>query len=144
MQIQRIQTLYILLAIITMVVFLFVPYGTVVSVADQSVSPISLSDWTEWGILLPVLATIVALVCSLFYFKKLSGQRQIVTTALLLTLATIGVVCFTLFKQAEAQEMTAHFTVWDILLPLAVVFELLAVKGINHDKALLASTNRLR
>ena len=64
MQIQRIQTLYILLAIITMVVFLFVPYGTVVSVADQSVTPISLSDWTEWGILLPVLATIVALVRS--------------------------------------------------------------------------------
>ncbi|MDE6556108.1 MAG: DUF4293 family protein [Duncaniella sp.] len=144
MQIQRLQNLYILLAIIVMVVFLFVPYGEVVSVADQSVAPVSLSVLTEWGLLLPVGATIVALISALFYYKRLPGQRQMVTTALILTFATIGVVCFTLFKEAGAEELKAQFSVWDIILPIAVVFELLAVKYINRDRELLASANRLR
>lgn len=144
MQIQRIQNLCLFLAMIAMVVFLFVPYGEVVSVADRSIEPVSLSVFSEWGLLLPVGATIVALISALCFFNRLPGQRQMTVTALILTLATIGVVCFTLFKEASAEGMTAHFSVWDILLPITAVLEILAVRGINKDREALASANRLR
>ena len=56
----------------------------------------------------------------------------------------VAVVCFALYKQASAEGLDAHFSVWDILLPLTVIFEILAVSGINHDIKLLRSYDRLR
>lgn len=64
--------------------------------------------------------------------------------SLMLTLAVIATVCFTLFKEARAEGIDAHFTVWDILLPIVALLEILGVKGINNDIKLLNSYNRLR
>ena len=40
--------------------------------------------------------------------------------------------------------MGIHFSVWDILLPVAVIFEILGLGGISKDVKLLNSYNRLR
>ena len=44
----------------------------------------------------------------------------------------------------RAEGIEANFSVWDILLPIAALLEILGVKGINHDIKLLNSYNRLR
>ena len=143
MQIQRIQTVYIFLSIIAMAVFMFVPYGEIVSVMQQA-DAMSLYTMTEYGILVPVCAIIVLLLIDLFLYRNLPLQRTVLVISLMLTLAVIATVCFTLFKEARAEGIDAHFTVWDILLPIVALLEILGVKGINNDIKLLNSYNRLR
>lgn len=143
MQIQRIQTVYIFLSIIAMAVFMFVPYGEIVSIMQQT-DAMSLYTMTEYGILVPVCAIIILLLIDLFLYRNLPLQRTVLVISLMLTLAVIATVCFTLFKEARAEGIDAHFTVWDILLPIAALLEILGVKGINNDIKLLNSYNRLR
>ena len=143
MQIQRIQTVYIFLSIIAMAVFMFVPYGEIVSVMQQA-DAMSLYTMTEYGILVPVCAIIILLLIGLFLYRNLPLQRTVLVISLMLTLAVIATVCFTLFKEARAEGIDAHFTVWDILLPIVALLEILGVKGINNDIKLLNSYNRLR
>ena len=144
MQIQRSQTLYIVLSILAMAIFGVVPYGEVIDLtADPQVST-SLYTMSEYGILIPAGAVIILLLTDMFLFRNMPLQRTVLVICLMLTLALIATVCFALYKQAEAEGLDAHFSVWDILLPIAAFLEILAVKGINHDIKLLNSYNRLR
>lgn len=142
MQIQRIQSVYIFLAAIAMAIFLAVPYGEIVHLEGGITE--SLYTMTEYGILIPVGAIILLLLVDLVLFRNLQLQRTVTLTCLMLTLAVVAVVCFALYKQASAEGLDAHFSVWDILLPIAVILEILAVSGINHDIKLLRSYDRLR
>ena len=109
MQIQRIQTVYIFLAVVAMMIFVIVPYGEVEYLASQPAVSEKLYTMYEYGLLIPAAATVILL-----------------------------------FEQAGAEGMGAHFSVWDILLPLAVIFEIMALGGIAKDIRLLNSYNRLR
>ena len=144
MQIQRIQSVYIFLAIVAMAVFLIVPYGEVVFLNENPVVTEPLYTMAEYGILIPVAAVIILLLTDLFLFRTMPLQRTVLVISLMITLAVIITVCFALFKEARAEGMDAHFSVWDILLPVAALFELLGIKGIMHDIKLLNSYNRLR
>lgn len=144
MQIQRIQTVYIFLAIVAMAIFLIVPYGEVHLIDDDVAMSEKLYTMSEYGILIPAAATVILLIVDIFFYRNLAAQRSVLTISLLLTLCCIAVVCFILFKQASAEGMSAEFSVWDILLPLAVIFEILALGGIKRDMKLLNSYNRLR
>lgn len=144
MQIQRIQTVYIFLAVVAMMIFVIVPYGEVEYLASQPAVSEKLYTMYEYGLLIPAVATVILLIVDIFLFRNLPLQRTVLTISLLLTLCCIAVVCFTLFKQAGAEGLDAHFSVWDILLPLAVIFEIMALGGIAKDIRLLNSYNRLR
>ena len=144
MQIQRIQTVYIFLAVVAMMIFVIVPYGEVEYLASQPAVSEKLYTMYEYGLLSPAAATVILLIVDIFLFRNLPLQRTVLTISLLLTLCCIAVVCFILFKQAGAEGMDAHFSVWDILLPLAVIFEIMALGGIAKDIRLLNSYNRLR
>lgn len=144
MQIQRIQSLYIFLAIVAMAIFIIVPYGKAIDMTSGAPVEEMLYTMTEWGVLIPSGAVVILLLAGLFMFRNLSLQRTVVMITLMLTLSTIAVVCFALFKMADAEGLDASFTVWDILLPLAAFLEILAISGINHDIKLLKSYDRLR
>lgn len=144
MQIQRIQTVYIFLAMIAMVIFVFVPYGTVTNVAGDPVVSEPLLTITEYGLLIPAAAAGLLLLIDIFLFRNLGLQRNVLTISLLLTLCCIAVVCFTLFKEAKAEGIEAMFSVWDILLLIAVAFEIMGLSAIASDVKLLNSYNRLR
>lgn len=144
MQIQRIQTVYIFLAMVAMAIFLIVPYGEVVNVGSEPVVGEKLYTMYEYGLLIPAAATVVLLIVDIFFYRNMPLQKSVLTIALLLTLCCIAVVCFTLFKQADAEGVKAAFSVWDILLPIAVIFEILGLAAIKHDIKLLNSYNRLR
>ncbi len=144
MQIQRIQTLYIFLAMAAMVVFLFVPYGTVTHVAGEPVVSEKLMTLTEWGLLIPAAAAALLSLIDIFLFRNPGFQRKVLTLSLLLTLCCIAVVCFTLFKEAGAEGVEAIFSVWDILLIVAVAFEIMGLSAIAKDIRLLNSYNRIR
>lgn len=142
MQIQRIQSLYILLAILAMAVFIIVPYGEVVSLADGVTSP--LYTMFEYGVVIPSACVLVLLMADLFMYANPKQQRKVLWITMMLTLATAATVCFAVYMQAGAEGLDAHLSWWDLLLVAAVVLEGLAVKGITHDIKLLNSYNRLR
>ncbi len=144
MQIQRIQSLYIFLAIVAMAIFIIVPYGKAIDMTSGAPVEEMLYTMTEWGVLIPSGAVVILLLAGLFMFRNLSLQRTVVMITLMLTLSTIAVVCFALFKMADAEGLDASFTFWDILLPVAALLEILAISGINHDIKLLKSYDRLR
>ena len=144
MQIQRIQTVYIFLAIIAMAIFMTVPYGIVTSVDQTPVVSEYLYTIAEYGILIPVASIIILLFIDIFLFRNLPLQRTVLVISFMITLAVIATVCFALYKEAQAEGIDAHFTVWDIVLPLAAFLEILGIKGIMNDIKLLNSYNRLR
>lgn len=144
MQIQRIQSLYIFLAIVAMAIFVIVPYGQAI---DRTVDPavtVSLETMSEYGVLIPAGAVIILLLCGLFLYRNINLQRTVVMITLMLTLSTIAVVFFALYKMGESEGLEPSFTVWDITLPIAALMEILAISGINHDIKLLKSYDRLR
>ncbi len=144
MQIQRIQTVYIFLAMVAMMIFIIIPFGTVDHASGQSIVTEKLYTMYEYGLLIPAAVTVLLLIVDIFLYRNLPLQRKVLTICLLLTLCCIAVVCFALFKQARVEGLDACFTVWDILLPVAVVFELLGLGGIARDIKILNSYNRLR
>lgn len=144
MQIQRIQTLYIFLAVVAMAIFIIVPYGEVDYILNTPIETQKLYTMTEYGILIPAAAAVLLLIVDIFLYSNISFQKTVLTISLLLTLCTIAVVCFTLFKQADAEGMTARFVVWDILLPIAVILEIMGLGAISKDIKLLKSYDRLR
>ena len=117
MQIQRIQTVYIFLAIVAMAIFMVVPYGEVVALGQTPVAAEQLYTMAEYGILIPVATVIILLLVDMFLFRNMPLQRTVLVISFMITLAVIATVCFTLFKEARAEGMDAHFSVWDILLP---------------------------
>lgn len=146
MQIQRIQSLYIVLSILVMAIFIFTPYGTVTSIdgAGTPAESFALCTLTEWGLCIPSALTVIILVIGLFTYRQPKQQRGIVRLGLILTLCCIGVACFALFKEPEAENLTVSPTVWCLAPVVALIFEALAIKGITHDIRLLASADRLR
>lgn len=144
MQLQRIQSVYIFLAIVALAVFMIVPYGETVFIAAQPNVHAPLYTISTPGILVPVGAVILLLLVALFMFQKPNAQCGMMVFNLILTLSTIAIVCWALFKEAGAEGMEAHFSWWDILLPVTVILEILAIRGIKHDIKLLRSYDRIR
>ena len=149
MVIQRIQTLYLLLASIVMTLFLFVPFGYT-EFSEGAVATID--SWRAIdliGLTVPVCAAVFLMIVAIFLFKSLPTQKLVVIFAMLLTLASIGVVIY--FMVAGFMDLnpavSAVKTDWGwggILLLCVVVLQIAAIRGINADKKLLSSYDRIR
>ena len=149
MVIQRIQTLYLLLAVLFMTIFLFVPFGytTFAEAGDAAVDVWHPLDIV--GLLVPTCAAIFLMIVAVFLFKSQSTQRLVVIFSLLLTIATIGVVIYFMVSgfvdSNPAVNVVKTSWGWGVLLPVcAIVLQIAAICGINRDMKLLASYDRLR
>jgi phosphoglycerol transferase MdoB-like AlkP superfamily enzyme len=140
--IQRVQSLYLLLAAAFVGVFLSVGdvWRTVVAVIYPWAAPVTL--------LLGALVVVAALV-AVFLYKDRARQRQVVFAAQLLDLALVLVLVVVMVlinsgdhpAWADAAQ-TAYLTA---LLPLgAYIFLRLARRGVEKDIALVRSMDRLR
>lgn len=144
MQIQRIQSLYIFLAIVAMAIFMISPYGEAIDKTVDPIVKVDLNTMSEYGVLIPTGVVIILLLVGLFLYRNISLQRMVVTITLMFTLTIIAVVCFALFKMVDSEGLDATFSVWDITLPIAALLEIFAISGINRDIKLLKSYDRLR
>lgn len=139
MQIQRIQTLWLLFALGCMVAFIVLPFGHIelpgVGVGD-------LRSYDFLGLIIPAgLAALLQLI-GIFSYKSIGNQRSIVVLALMMVLVSIGITVYILCDRA-----TQGIIEWGwptAFLAGALVFNALALVGINHDIRLLRSYDRLR
>lgn len=136
--IQRIQTVYLLLAALAIILFLFVPFG-VIQYNNES-----LVLKGKMNIVLVVIIALIALVdlAAIFLFKNRVNQMRVVSAAIAISLIFLGfmiygVVRHTLYDDYKPQP--------GVILPVfVVIFNFLAQRSIKHDENLVRSMDRLR
>lgn len=139
MQIQRIQTLYLLIAAILTGMFCFLPYAAV-SVSEDETAKVLASE-TPILFILNITITIL-LVINIFMYKNLKQQIRV---ALLNILLIIGSVITTLiYIYVGHVEAVPAFDGGAILLVLAESFAIAARRAMIKDKKRLSAADRLR
>ena len=153
--IQRIQSIYMLLAVILCGLTYFFPLSLVVvedgialtltactvsgKVAGESVSG------TPFGIAVLLLATIVIVLTAIFKYKRRKVQIRLLNMAMVcLLLCYVAGIAYTWVWSSRVSEGHAAITPY-ALLPLAAYLCLwFARRGVRHDEALVAAADRLR
>lgn len=139
MQIQRIQTLYMFAAAIMMGVFAFMPMGHI-TVPVEEVR--QLTSFEVLGVLFPVALTSLLLIVNMFLYNNLKLQRKVMRFSIMFTVLVAALVIYTFYSLPSDYEPS--LSLWNLLILGALVAEILALKGINHDENLLKSADRLR
>lgn len=149
MVIQRIQTLYLLLAAILLAVFAFVPSVIITSAGQQAPyvigvisSGVAPNTKPDMILLAMDLLVIVLTVITIFSYKDLKKQLRLCAISIALVLALLLCVC--VLTVALAKLGTVSMTLWNLLPFVALVACILAYRGISHDRKLLSDSQRIR
>lgn len=138
MVIQRIQTVFLLLAVIFTAIFCFTPCA--VDLSAESATDIYV--WSNVVLLIAYITASVLLLADIFMFKNLKKQIYVATSCGTLLIAmTVCTVCY-IFSAFDNAEL-----VWTggIILPVAAaICAFVARHFMLKDKKLLQSYDRLR
>ncbi len=143
MVIQRIQTLYLLFAIMATVLFLFFPFGYMIG----EFVDLRAVDYPE--LLVPTIVALAFMVVSVFLFKRMPLQKIFVAISAVIVLAIIGMVAYFLITGYQA-DVIVKITIkpeWGysgLLLVAALVALFGAYRNITADQKILRSYDRLR
>lgn len=141
MVIQRIQTLFLLMAVIFMAIFCFTPIATLeVAESADSFSPVFVKDAPVFMVLNILIALL--LFIGIFMFKNLRRQMTVTLASMVLICASIVTFGFVLYV-----GMPGAHIIWTggvLLLIAALIAALLAYRSMKKDKKLLSSYDRLR
>ena len=154
--IQRIQTLYLLLATALMSLTLFLPLATIWEGGNEMVVKAFFADG-EMGFKAPLpiymgivltAATLLPLV-TIFLFKKRLVQIRLCVSAIVLLLGSAGFIalyCYRLCDVLSEMFTNLNFTLgFASLMPVvAIIPVVLAIRGIAKDEALVRSLDRIR
>lgn len=145
MVLQRIQTLYLLIAAILMAVFTFMPVFQLTN--DSGVYAVGALatcgvNQTSFVLLnLDILIVALALV-TIFKYKNLKSQMTF--TKVLLMLVITLLVCIGVMMVMQ-HGISIAVVQWTIALPfVSMVLVMLAHGGMKHDKKLLSDSERIR
>jgi Ca2+/Na+ antiporter len=157
--IQRIQTVYLLLAAIAALLTFFFPYAHfysgdlkvaeyamfgVFNVQSETVELSNLYGFPAWA--MGVIATLVPLV-AIFLFKKRPVQYRIARLAYLVNMVYVVYLFFGIDKANDVVfegSLSVMHHVGFYLPVAAVVFAFLGVRGIKKDEDLVKSLDRIR
>ncbi|MFD2286378.1 DUF4293 family protein [Pedobacter petrophilus] len=154
--IQRIQSIWLFLATLSLILMLFLPLAT--KVANGSESEIYTNGLhhifegkngkaLKAEVFLPLIIAnvIVILMCfiNIFNFKRRTLQKRV---AIFTIIAIIGFAfwCSIYAKELPGGIEGASFGIGAYLPALAILFIVLAIFGINKDERLIRSAERLR
>lgn len=152
--IQRIQTLFLLAALVCMLLLLFFPYGYIISPENEIIRFYVLG--TEYSgqqneIVFPIIPVSinVIIVClitlvTIFLYKKRMLQIRLSFFNLIMQLGTMILMYYFIYNANKTLgwELQVSFM---IIMPLAaMILTFLAIRGIGRDEALVRSVNRIR
>ena len=134
--IQRIQTIWLLLAAICAFLTLKFPFfsGSTIDIAHVELNG-------QFNILLLILTAIVgslAAVC-IFLFRNRVIQMRLVLVGLVLQIG-----CIALYFNAISKFTNGNFALWSVFSFLVAIFFIMAMAAINKDQKLVKSMDRLR
>ena len=151
--IQRIQTVWLLLAGLVILLMWFVPlaattaggaeYKALLGGLYQTVNGATVKTVTFMPLIISAVAIFLLCIFSIFMIKKRAAQKRMVT------ICSVLIIGFSFFCTINAQKIPGGLDTTSmrlgIFLPLvAIVCCLLALRGINKDESLIRSADRLR
>jgi len=139
MQIQRIQTLMLLIAAIFIGTFCFTPFATIVAEGAEPTA-MFVKDAPVLLILNVVIAAL--LLITIFMYRNLRQQIKMTILSIVLICASMVTSGFIMAVGFENAKPVLFGGV--VLLVLALLFALLAYRGMKRDHKLLRSMDRLR
>lgn len=148
--IQRIQSVYLLVVTILMVICMCSPIGSIITNANEISElgnlcitfPDGTKDYTPWALFVILLVVAALSFVTIFLFKKRMLQiRLTIFSSVVLIGYYLALVAY-LFMLAEDTTFSAS---WTICLPFAaLILNWLAIRGIGADEALVKAYDRLR
>ncbi len=135
--IQRVQTIWMVLAAIVIFLTLQFPFYSGTLVTDNSYHAVVASDNFFLLILTSALGTCI--IINIFLFKHRSVQFRII----LFSVLAECVIIFLYIKQTN-KFSTGNFSLWSALHFLIIIFLFAAARGIYKDSKLIKESNRLR
>ena len=149
MVIQRIQTVYLLIAVILMVVFAFFPALTF-ELGDKTVLYGALESGRAGVMHInPLLLTLVILISLLalidvFLYKNLQRQMTVCFVDIIIGIAMLIAICIQAFYVGNRDGWIVSWQ-WYLILPvLSIIFLMMAHKSMSRDKKKLIDADRLR
>ncbi|NOX85544.1 MAG: DUF4293 domain-containing protein [Chlorobi bacterium] len=155
--IQRIQTVYLFIAVVAMGATYFFPLASVYGNADSLVlytykieslvpdSVIALPDYFLWPLLTLTILTIILGIVAIFLYKKRMRQLNIVRFAIIALILMIALFFFYYEKElGVAADGIVGYETGSYLPVVSFIFFILAYRGIIHDEKLIRSADRLR
>lgn len=151
--IQRIQSIWLLLAAVTISCLLFVPmvtasmgnisYYVIANGLYQKVGTTSTQLASSTPLLVSVIATALICLVNIFNFSNRKRQKLItrITSVLIIGLSFL---CSQYAKKIPGGLENANYNIGMFLPVIAIIFCILAIRGINADEKLIRSADRLR
>lgn len=135
MQIQRIQTVWLLLAFVAALVSLFFPWFIIDGGGIKITENVPL-------LVLAILAAALPFV-AIFLFKNMRRQKLVARMSALFAVFAIGyALALTWF--GPDKDVVKLCVLSTVCMALSGLFDCLAVNGIAHDEQLLKAADRLR
>lgn len=148
--IQRIQTLFLLIAFCLQLVLFWKPL-TVLQVDDAYFYEIYIKGYVfgeqiqySYSLLIFTILTSLLTLISIFFYKKRIVQIRLVIYNTILILGLQGIIVYTIY--ASASNLKAEvFLQYPVVFPIiAAILHLLAFKYIKKDEELVRSADRIR
>lgn len=138
MQIQRIQTVYLIIAVILIGLFCVSTLGTTAS--EDTITQIMVKDYPV--LLIVGIVTAVLLLINVFLYRNIQLQKRVTLISMLL-MVTLGVAAiFVIFGRVPGAEI---MWVGGVLILIgAMLFALLAYNGMKRDEKKLRDSDRIR
>lgn len=155
--IQRIQTVYLVLALVCMTIFYFVPFGSIATQTEAGLEDVSLglygADFTLNGevehfsslpLLILLSLVVLTIVATIFLYKHRIIQIRMCIFNAVLALGCSGLAFFYLYQASEKYGTEFSTNVLVVLPIVAAIFMVLALRSIAKDEALVRSIDRIR
>ena len=148
--IQRIQSVYLLVVTILMVICMCNPVGSIIASTNEISEfgnlcitlPDGTKDYAPWALFAILLVVAALSFGTIFLFKKRMLQiRLTIFSSVMLIGYYLALVAY-IFMLAKETTFSAS---WTICLPFAgIILNWLAIRGIGADEALVKAYDRLR
>ena len=148
---QRIQTVYLLLASISMVVSLlthlavFTMGGELVSFEAMGFTLNGEIIFSTWGLFIIGNISAILSVGIVFLYNKRMLQIRLSVINIFLILGYYGLIAFYIYmRNPEVESVFQNIGIGIITPFIAMIFTYLAIRKIGADEALIRSLNRIR
>ncbi len=151
--IQRVQSIYLFLAVVALVVMYFVPllgfsigetqHATMYACSKHLYAHEDASD-VHWGVCFIGLAAMIVGAVSIFLYKNRLRQIAVVNYFLLLVLLLFATIFAYAWAFAEVAKSALDFAPGIVLPIAAYVFGWLARRSIRKDEELVRAADRFR
>ena len=135
--IQRVQTLWMILAAIAVFLTIKFSFYSGTLALDNTYQTITATD--NFLILILTSALGTGIIINIFLFKTRNVQMRILIAAMLVEFLIIF-----LYIRETHKFLVGNFNLWAALHLLIIIFLIFAAKGVYNDSRLIKESNRLR